>query len=192
MTAPAKFSIPTIYAGTQFRSKLEADYARIFDTLGVEWRYELAGHYFGNTFYLPDFWLPKSRQYVEVKGVFEPADCKKIHALIHHVPPRPFTDDTTPDIPIVSCEPKGVFRGWQRQKGQEHDWFEFLTKDSRVVELFQCGVCAGWWFADPEQTWSCQCCGAYAGDGHIAARIESPVPAFPDVESLAFYAVHGF
>jgi hypothetical protein len=110
-----KFSIPTEYNGQAFRSKLEADWARAFDTLGVQWRYEPKGRYFGDVFYLVDFYLPMSRQWVEVKGVFEPEDCRKIVGLLTHIEARPYTDpETCPDIALVACEPKGVFRGWER------------------------------------------------------------------------------
>jgi hypothetical protein len=50
-------SIPTRYKKILFRSKLEADWARAFDALGVEWQYEVEGRYFGDVFYLPDFYL---------------------------------------------------------------------------------------------------------------------------------------
>lgn len=184
-----KFSIPTEYEGVLYRSKLEADWRRAFDALGVAVEYERCGHYFGDVFYLPDFWLPASRQYVEVKGVFEPDDVRKIHALLKHVAPRPNTHpDLCPDIAIVACEPEGVFRGWVRSSVPVDDWYTFLTKSARRVELFACAVCRGWWFADPDWSWRCQCCGVYAGNGHIAATLGSPLPAFPNTHALHFLA----
>jgi hypothetical protein len=185
-------AIPTRYRGTLFRSKLEADWARGFDALRLGWRYEHEARYFGDTFYLPDFWLPRSRQFVEVKGVWTPEDCRKVHALIHHVPARKHTDAATPDIAIVACEPSGIFRGWQRRHGQASSWSDFLIHDSRIVELFACARCGGWWFGDPEMALSCQCCGAYDGAKHIRARLDSPLPGFPDVSLVAFHARYGF
>src|SRR5690242_11919488 len=106
-------SIQTRYAGIVFRSKLEADWARAFDALGVEWQYEHEGRYFGDVFYLPDFWLPRSRQFVEVKAVFEPDDCRKIQRLLQHIEPRPHLNGLTLDIPIVAALPNGRFYGWE-------------------------------------------------------------------------------
>lgn len=62
-------AIPTTYAGITFRSRLEARYAFIFDSLGILWQYEpqppfnlgAAG------WYLPDFYLPDLAMYVEIK-----------------------------------------------------------------------------------------------------------------------------
>jgi len=180
-----KSSIKTRYNDILFRSKLEADWARLFDALGVKWEYEREGRYFGDVFYLPDFWLPMSRQYVEVKGEFEPADCKKIHAVTDVVGQRPHThDENCPDIVIVACEPNGVFRGWERDKQGPVDWVTFLTQKSRHVALFECNVCKGWWFLVPELSWRCQCCGAYDGDGHLSDMWESPIPGFPDLSRI--------
>lgn len=183
-----KRSIPTEYNGIRFRSKLEADWARCFDAIGLEWQYEPVGRFFGDTFYLVDFWLPKSRQYVEVKGVFQPEDCRKIQDLLRHTAKRPHTGHSCPDISIVACEPKGVFRGWVRTDTPLEDWWTFLTTSVRRVELFQCAECRGWWFADPDESYRCQCCGAYDGNGHLAGMISSPLPEFPNIHALHFLA----
>lgn len=60
--------IETSYAGCRFRSRLEARWAVFFDKLGIEWQYEPQGYKFDGETYLPDFWLPKTKQFVEVKG----------------------------------------------------------------------------------------------------------------------------
>jgi len=61
-------AIETEYKGYLFRSRLEARWAVFFDAIGVEWRYETEGYEVGEHRYLPDFWLPASRAWVEVKG----------------------------------------------------------------------------------------------------------------------------
>lgn len=61
-------AIPTLYAGVQFRSRLEARYASLFDHLGIKWAYEpvdLRG-------YIPDFLLTptgdsQAKALVEIK-----------------------------------------------------------------------------------------------------------------------------
>jgi len=62
-------AIETRYKGYRFRSRLEARWAVFFDNLGIAWEYEREGFEFDDgTRYLPDFWLPRSELWVEVKG----------------------------------------------------------------------------------------------------------------------------
>jgi hypothetical protein len=64
--------IETRYAGCRFRSRLEARYAIWFERLGIDWLYEPEGFEVGprarRRAYLPDFYLPQLRLWVEVKG----------------------------------------------------------------------------------------------------------------------------
>lgn len=68
---PTIKAIETRYAGCRFRSRLEARWAVFFDTLGMRWEYEPQGLLVDGEPYLPDFWLPDLRLWVEVKGSFE-------------------------------------------------------------------------------------------------------------------------
>lgn len=61
-------AIETEYAGCRFRSRLEARWAVFFDAIGIKWQYEEQGYEFGGYRYLPDFYLPESNDFVEVKG----------------------------------------------------------------------------------------------------------------------------
>ena len=66
-----RFGIPTTYAGTQFRSRLESRWACFFDLVKWPWEYEpieLDG-------YIPDFVLPfeAGPLLVEVKPAFAPS-----------------------------------------------------------------------------------------------------------------------
>lgn len=68
-------AIETRYAGCRFRSRLETRWAVFFDTLGIAWEYEPqgfevrhGGRWGDPRAYLPDFWLPNERLWVEVKG----------------------------------------------------------------------------------------------------------------------------
>lgn len=61
-------AIETRYKGYRFRSRLEARWAVFFDALGVKWEYEKEGYDLGEAgYYLPDFWLPMSQIFVEIK-----------------------------------------------------------------------------------------------------------------------------
>lgn len=73
MTAPTIKAIETRYAGCRFRSRLEARWAVLFDSLGYEWRYEPQGFDLGSgVWYLPDFYLPRIDRWLEIKGGFRP------------------------------------------------------------------------------------------------------------------------
>lgn len=65
-------SIETRYAGCRFRSRLEARWAKFFNTLGIPWLYEPEGFTLDDaTHYLPDFLLnpgTESPAWFEVKA----------------------------------------------------------------------------------------------------------------------------
>ena len=60
-------AIETRYKGFRFRSRLEARWAIFFDALRIRWMYELEGLHASRKFYLPDFYLPDLKRYVEIK-----------------------------------------------------------------------------------------------------------------------------
>jgi hypothetical protein len=82
-------AIETEYKGYRFRSRLEARWAVFFDTLGIAWEYEPQGFDLTEAYrdytltqdyrplsqlksgerllYLPDFYLPLQKRYVEIK-----------------------------------------------------------------------------------------------------------------------------
>lgn len=75
-------AIDTEYNGYKFRSRLEARWAVFFDTLGVKYEYELQGFEFEDgTRYLPDFWLPEYKIWVEIKPD-EPSDEERRKAYL--------------------------------------------------------------------------------------------------------------
>lgn len=65
-TMPIK-PIETIYNGYRFRSRLEARWAVFFDALGIKYEYEREGYETPDGYYLPDFWLPETKTFIEVK-----------------------------------------------------------------------------------------------------------------------------
>jgi hypothetical protein len=61
--------IATLYNGYLFRSRLEARWAVFFDTLDIAYEYEKEGYDLGTAgWYLPDFWLPVQKCWIEIKG----------------------------------------------------------------------------------------------------------------------------
>jgi len=105
-------AIETAYAGCRFRSRLEARWAVFFNALGIEWQYEPEGFEIGTgygpcdcggpqcfcdntllTRYLPDFYLPRDKLWIEVKGVIDSDPLLKlaVHCL------DPWSGPTLPD-----------------------------------------------------------------------------------------------
>ena len=71
--------IETIYKGYRFRSRTEARWAVLFDACDIKWEYESEGYELSDgTYYLPDFYLPETRCFVEVKGLMSDDDLRKI------------------------------------------------------------------------------------------------------------------
>lgn len=76
--------IETYYNGYRFRSRLEARWAVFFDAMDVEYEYEPEGFDLGDgIYYLPDFYLPDQKYYVEVKGNMTETDKKKIEKFVN-------------------------------------------------------------------------------------------------------------
>lgn len=91
-------AIETVYKGYRFRSRLEARWAVFFDAAGVQWQYETQGYEVDGHKYLPDFWLPEVRDWVEVKG--DPdglrKDFHRMRAILGRNSPLPgFADGST-------------------------------------------------------------------------------------------------
>lgn len=75
-------SIKTEYHNTTFRSRLEARWAIVFDNIGIEWKYEPRPFNVGtNTFigYLPDFYIPSKKLWVEIKPIYLRENFKDIY-----------------------------------------------------------------------------------------------------------------
>jgi hypothetical protein len=60
-------AIPTVYGGIQFRSKLEAKFARLLSVFCVPYLYEPVRVVRAGGTYTPDFFLPAQQLYVELK-----------------------------------------------------------------------------------------------------------------------------
>jgi hypothetical protein len=126
-------AIETHYKGYRFRSRLEARWAVFFDEAGIEYQYELQGYEVCGVRYLPDFYLPKSKTWVEVKGdeTALKAGFEKLAIVLDFESPLPGLHDSygsnsglliLGEIPYVEsfgifCHPliqhsKGLLRAW--------------------------------------------------------------------------------
>lgn len=68
MGEPTIKAIETRYKDHRFRSRLEARWAVFFDSLDLKYEYEKEGFHTPSGLYLPDFWLPRLKTWVEIKG----------------------------------------------------------------------------------------------------------------------------
>lgn len=69
-------AIRETYKGVTYRSRLEARYAVFFDSLGTDALYEYEGFKLASGLYLPDFYLPNSQTWLEIKPDV-PSDVEK-------------------------------------------------------------------------------------------------------------------
>lgn len=77
--------IETVYNGYRFRSRLEARTAVFLDHASCRYEYEVEGYQLSDgRRYLPDFYLPDDKYYVEVKGYSDHLvdDLKKAEAFV--------------------------------------------------------------------------------------------------------------
>lgn len=78
--------IETVYNGYRFRSRLEARAAVFLDNAPCRYEYEVEGYQLSDgRRYLPDFYLPDDKYYVEVKGYSDHLfdDLKKAEAFVY-------------------------------------------------------------------------------------------------------------
>ena len=154
--------IETVYKGYRFRSRLEAKWAVFFDSLGIRWIYEPEGLYINGIYYLPDFYLPESKQFFEVKGILSDIDMGKINALINAGYSVTIGYD---DGAFRACDDWGTIG----DKNHERELYE-LTNDYSL--LCQCKTCGKYWFMGNAGIYTCQCCGEYDGDHHFVSVME--------------------
>jgi hypothetical protein len=154
--------IETIYNGFRFRSRAEARWAVFFDTCGIKYQYEPEGVRLSDeTLYLPDFYLPDSDTWFEVKGVLDATDKHKVEQLI--------ADTSKPavigysDLTFEACD------AWDG---------EFCLASRNASALCRCSRCGNLWFMGWAGYYGCRCCGEYDGDHHIISHLSGPADEY--------------
>lgn len=147
-------AIETEYNGYKFRSRLEARWAVFFDEMGIKYLYEPEGIEVNGLRYLPDFYLPESNQFFEVKGIMSTKDESKIKALISS---GYSVSVGNPDMTFNAC----------------NNWHENIYSLARESDswLCKCSKCEKYWFMGMEGSYVCQCCGTYEGDHHFCVEL---------------------
>ena len=169
--------IETVYNGYRFRSRLEARWAVFFDSLGIKYVYEPEGLCIDGKHYLPDFFLPESKQFFEVKGVMSDDSKDKIESLISAGYSVTIGYD---DGKFTACD------YWCE------DTYELCTGSESW--LCKCKECGKYWFMGSNGIYSCQCCSAYDGD-HLfdivmsCCNYDSPHSGHVEYENLELWNV---
>ncbi|MCC3299720.1 hypothetical protein [Arthrobacter caoxuetaonis] len=94
--APKPKAAEALYSGKVFRSRLEARWAILLDLLDINWDYEPSHYQVGpHLWYLPDFYLPQHRMWLEVKGAafMDAQSMAKILATVAGPMPVPLREE---------------------------------------------------------------------------------------------------
>lgn len=150
-------AIETLYDGYRFRSRLEARWAVFFNALKMKYIYEPEGFRFSDgTMYLPDFFLPETKTFFEVKGILDELDLHKVNLLA-----------------LESRKPVVIGKSdfhFQCTDAWAEDLFE-ITGESDSW-LAKCHVCGKPYFLGSNGSYYCRSCGAYDGDGHFSVLLD--------------------
>lgn len=146
-------AIETVYNGYRFRSRLEARWAVLLDSLGVKYEYEAQGYDLDGLWYLPDFWLPDMDCWIETKGR-----------------PMEREDDTwrkARDLAAISDKYVNVFCGQISTPGSTVGKQFFGAEDDHTgfdptsVWWFQCPICQAFQLGARITELPCRCIEAY-------------------------------
>ena len=75
---PPKFKRFKYNKNINMRSSWEVKYAKYLDKNNIKWQYESKRFNLGKSTYIPDFYLPETNEYIEIKGWFRIKDKKKM------------------------------------------------------------------------------------------------------------------
>ena len=149
--------IDTYYKGYRFRSRLEARWAVFFDYMGIDWVYEEQGYTFPDgTCYLPDFYLPESHTFFEVKGSLSEESAHKIELLLK-----------------AGCRVAVGYSVGTFQATVDDFGCGFSLENFDNSAIAQCRKCGKYWFLGFTGDFTCPCCGEYDGDRHLNAVAHS-------------------
>lgn len=104
-------ALETEYKGFRFRSRLEARWAVFMDAMGVRYEYEPEAYDLDGLFYLPDFWLPQMKAYLEIKPECPTEEeAAKAARLAKHTGADVFILRGAPEVPDFCCYGDGPYQ----------------------------------------------------------------------------------
>jgi hypothetical protein len=162
------YAIPLTYHGATFRSHLEADWAATFDALGWTWSYEPEPYTGDGVRYLPDFWLPAQRIWIEIKGPHDERISKTwwFAASQDHDP----YDINTKAVAVLRAAGPGRAARWERAAGRH------------AIDLADCLRCKYMTLFHPNAANQCRICGHHPPGPATDMLILARAPRFRDAE----------
>lgn len=106
-TSPPRYGPRGHYNGKTFRSSYEVRFAKALDARGIKWEYEPKRFDLGECTYLPDFYLPDTEEFWEIKGWLNEASQKRIRLFREQHPDTPLVVATNQVIKMFE-QAKGV------------------------------------------------------------------------------------
>lgn len=158
--------IPSIYGGVKMRSKSEAKFAEWCDQHELKWAYEPEGFCAGGQSYLPDFYLPEIRTFVEIKPLIFIKECSKMLPIISSVEMHKFS------FLVIDMHPKITpLLFWDSIDACDSSFFMEEPRGNSAQQSNEFHIN---WCCDCKKpiivganSWECKHCGAYRGDGHL-------------------------
>ncbi|SRR6266581_4413350 len=127
-------ALETEWNDFRFRSRLEARHAVVFDFIGLDVRYEHQGFDLDGDWYLPDFYAPKQKFWIEIKPIKPtPEEERKAWKLAKHTKEPVYILWGDCWLPIA-----------QAKKSEDYDGGYLYTPDGdweNFQWLFKCPKC---------------------------------------------------
>jgi len=140
-----KFSIPTTYKKVQMRSKLESKVAMFLDGLKIKWIYEPTTFLLSDgIMYKPDFYLPKLKMWIEVKGVI---------GENNHQISRKFVEENKTELILIGSK--------------EIYWFSTKEGEDKSIHIGKCSHCKSYFLCSTLGSFHCRKCLSHEGDHDI-------------------------
>ena len=135
-------AIPTTFKGIEFKSRLEAQTAFLFETFGIAWEYEPTSVMLSNGIcYTPDFHLPNQRSVVECRGYDSEKGQKQIEGFVKALRADTLKYKSGHSVSrffvIAGDHRSRVYRGWD-DEDENHEG----------ILLQRCCYCGEWSLGD--------------------------------------------
>lgn len=165
-------AIPTIYKGVRLKSRLEGDVAFLIDNLGYEWLYEPQSYLLENGIhYLPDFYLPKLKLFIECRGYETDKGEAQISGFAKMIADGKIGQDLIkqPKIPQGVCNEHIDYFVIGPDKCTFYECtVRYGVSKNEDVTLCECKKCKRWFFVGTIGSYQCRNCGEWDGDNHIS------------------------
>ena len=176
-------SIQCEYKGYTMRSILEKRIATKLDEMGVHWYYEPQGFKMKDGIcYLPDFYLPDQKIWIEGKGLMADTDIHTVNC---------FVQENENKEPLLIVFPDGkieIMGAYLKYKDLDEDKINYkLAQDSgEGFYIAKCLKCGRFYVQNEEEDYTCLMCGAYEGDHYRTCKIYSWSNFFYDLDESSF------